>query len=70
MKRIKKTLRQIALMCLMGSFFLISIDSIAQRRGGNGVHRVVQRRQDPYRQDLRTKQDQQLKQDQGLMVPE
>lgn len=36
MKNIKRTLRKIALVCLMGSFFLISIDSIAQRHGGGG----------------------------------
>ena len=41
MKSIKKTLSKIALLCFVGSFFLISIDSIAQRRGGGGagVHR-------------------------------
>lgn len=40
MKSIKKTLRKTALMCLVGSFFLISIDSIAQRHGGGGAHRA------------------------------
>ena len=40
MKSIKKNLRKTALICLLGSFFLISIDSIAQHRGGGGgAHR-------------------------------
>ncbi|MEP6806076.1 MAG: DUF6515 family protein [Flavobacterium sp.] len=39
MKSIKKIIRQISLLGLMGSFFLISIDSIAQRRGGGAAHR-------------------------------
>jgi hypothetical protein len=50
MKSITKALRKITLMCLIGSFFLISIDSIAQRRagggggGGGGAHRATQAR--------------------------
>jgi len=41
MKSIEKTLSKIALVCFVGSFFLVSIESIAQRRGGGGagVHR-------------------------------
>ena len=37
MKSINKTLKKAALLCMAGSFFLISIDGLAQRRvGGNG----------------------------------
>ncbi|ABQ05235.1 hypothetical protein Fjoh_2207 [Flavobacterium johnsoniae UW101] len=42
MKNISKTIKKAAIVCLSGSFFLISIDSLAQRRvggGGGGVHR-------------------------------
>ncbi|WP_319802303.1 hypothetical protein [Flavobacterium sp. N1736] len=39
MKSIKKILRKIALVCLMGSIFMISIESIAQRHGGGGINR-------------------------------
>ena len=39
MKNISKTLKKSALLCLIGTFFLISIDSFAQRNHGGGVKR-------------------------------